>query len=227
MTNSLISLGSVSKIFPGPKQGNVVALDDISLEVSSGDFLSLIGPSGSGKSTLLFTIGGLMRPSSGSVLLGETEVYKLSPGERAKLRQHRIGFMFQTFNLMPYLNCRENVMLPALIAGTTRDEAKSYAAQLLMRLGLNRRHDHRPQELSVGERQRAALARALVNRPDVLLVDEPTGNLDPAMTEEIIALLQEVNATGQTIVMVTHDHRLAARTKRVIELINGKINSHV
>lgn len=225
MTESLIKLRSVNKMFSGPNGNEVVALDAVDLDIFSGEFISVIGPSGSGKSTLLFTIGGLMQPSSGSVRLSETEMYGVSPGERAQLRQHRIGFMFQTFNLMPYLSCCENVMLPAIIAGSSREEAQTHATELLERLGLGHRLDHEPQALSVGERQRAALARSLVNKPEVLLADEPTGNLDPAMTEEIMKLLREVNDVGQTVIMVTHDHRLALRSKRIIELSNGKVKS--
>ncbi|MCM2279886.1 MAG: ABC transporter ATP-binding protein [Oligoflexia bacterium] len=223
MTESLITLQAVEKVFAARDGRTVTALDRLDLEIGAGDFVAIVGASGSGKSTLLFTIGGLLEPSAGKVIVAGTPVYGLSPGERALLRQKRIGFMFQTFNLLPYLSCLENVMVAPLLAGSTRAEAKTQATAILERLGLAHRLAHRPGELSVGERQRVALARSVVNKPDVLLADEPTGNLDPAMTEEIVGLLQELNMAGQTILMVTHDHRLAVRSKRVITLAKGRL----
>jgi len=220
----MIALESVSKVFPA-RNGRpaVSALDGVNLRIAAGEFVSIIGPSGSGKSTLLFTIGAMLRPTAGEVQLGETSIYELGARQRAQLRQRYIGFVFQTFNLLPYLSCRDNVALPAILAGVRRKAAQEQAHAVLGRLGLKDRLSHRPAELSVGERQRVALCRSLINRPNVLLADEPTGNLDQAMIEEVMSLLLEINAQGQTIVLVSHDQRLAECGTRVIHLRYGRI----
>jgi putative ABC transport system ATP-binding protein len=156
--------------------------------------------------------------------LGDANVYELAARRRAQLRQRHIGFVFQTFNLLPYLRCRDNVALPAILAGVPRATAREQAGAVLRRLGLTDRLSHRPAELSVGERQRVALCRALINMPEVLLADEPTGNLDPSMTDQVMNLLLELNAQGQTVVVVSHDPRLAECGTRVIHLRDGRIH---
>lgn len=221
----MIALDSVTKVFPGRNGRQAVrALDGVSMSIAAGEFVTVIGPSGSGKSSLLFTIGAMMAPSTGEVKLGEIGVYDLSPRRRAELRQRHFGFVFQTFNLLPYLTCRDNVALPAVLAGAQRTEARERAEAMLGRLGLGDRLCHRPAELSVGERQRVALSRSLINRPAVLLADEPTGNLDPVMTDRVMELLLEINAEGQTIMLVTHNHHLAEGGRRVVHLRDGRID---
>jgi putative ABC transport system ATP-binding protein len=222
----MIVLESVSQVFPSKNGcGPVRALDGINLCVTAGEFVTVVGPSGSGKSTLLFTIGAMLKPTSGAVRLRDTRLYDLPARRRAQLRQREFGFVFQTFNLFPYLTCRDNVALPAILAGACRTEARAQAEAMLVRLGLERRLSHRPAELSVGERQRVAFCRSLINRPVVLLADEPTGNLDPAMADQVMRRLLEINAEGQTIVLVTHNHHLAERGTRVIHLRDGRIET--
>jgi putative ABC transport system ATP-binding protein len=185
--------------------------------------VSIVGPSGSGKSTLLFAMGGLSEPTTGEVRLGDRSIYALDVAGRAALRRTDIGFVFQTFNLVPYLDCLENVALPAVLAGRPRAQALAASAAMLERLGLSARARHQPAQLSVGERQRVGIGRALVNGPKLLLADEPTGNLDPALAESVLGLLLELRAGGQTIAMVTHDPRLAARADRVVALERGRV----
>jgi putative ABC transport system ATP-binding protein len=206
-----------------PGGGELDALDRVSLRIEPGEFVSVVGHSGSGKSTLLFAIGGLSAPTSGEVYLADTRVYALAAPARAALRLTDVGFVFQTFNLVPYLTSLENVALPALLAGKTRAEALDSAERMLDRLGMTARRDHRPAQLSVGERQRVGIGRSLVNGPKVVLADEPTGNLDPTTADQMMTLLHELNAGGQTIVMVTHDPRLAESTSRVIRIRAGAV----
>jgi putative ABC transport system ATP-binding protein len=220
----MIVLDAVSKTFSGRRGAQVTALDRVDLTIASGEFVAVVGPSGSGKSSLLFTVGGLMHPTAGEVRLGEHALYDLDPGRRAALRRTEVGFVFQTFNLVPYLSCVENVAVPATFAGVAVPEAKQRARAMLERLGLSARAEHRPGELSVGERQRVAVARALVNGPRVLLADEPTGNLDPANADQVMSLFRDLHAGGQTIVMVTHDPRLAERAGRVVALDAGRVS---
>ncbi len=213
----------LTKTFSVSDRREVTALDQVNLRIERGEFVAVVGPSGSGKSTLLFAMGGLSRPTSGKVFLGETRLSDLGPVERAALRLREVGFVFQTFNLVPYLTCAENVALPALLAGRGRAEAFEAASAVLRRLDLSMRLHHRPAQLSVGERQRVGIGRALVNGPRVLLADEPTGNLDPATADQVMDLFRELNADGQTIVMVTHDPRLAEMAGRVVRLRAGAI----
>lgn len=213
----------LTKTFTGPDGGTITALDRVNLAVAKGEFVAVVGPSGSGKSSLLFGMGGLATPTSGHVVLGGIRVYDLGPWQRAELRRAEVGFVFQTFNLVPYLTCAENVALPVMLAGRGRAEAGQAAARVLGRLGLALRAKHRPAELSVGERQRAGIGRALVNGPRVVLADEPTGNLDPTNADAVMALFREFNAEGQTIVMVTHDPRLAEMADRVVGLSAGAV----
>jgi putative ABC transport system ATP-binding protein len=218
----MLRMENVSKTYR--HRGQLVkALDDATLHIPAGDFVSVVGPSGSGKSTLLLMLGGMLSPSEGRVLLGARSVYDLRPSERAEMRREKIGFVFQTFNLVPYLSALENVQVPLFLAKVDEKEQKDRAATLLERVGLADRLDHKPGELSVGQQQRVALARMLANDPAVILADEPTGNLDPETSRQIIGFLEEFNAEGKTIVMVTHDPRAAERAKRTVRLQNGAI----
>ncbi len=219
----MIELRTVSKVFPGRNGQPVEALRSVDLEISAGEFVTIIGPSGSGKSTLLFTIGAMLQPTEGEVILDGTSVYGLSPARRTDLRRTSIGFVFQTFNLIPYLNCLENVALPAVLAGASRPSSVQRAREMLDNLNLSHRLSHRPAELSVGERQRVSICRSLINDPELILADEPTGNLDTGMTEEVIQLLQRVHHQGQTIVVATHDPRVAKVGIRALTLREGEI----
>lgn len=218
----MLRMENVSKTYR--HRGHLVkALDGATLHIPAGDFVSLVGPSGSGKSTLLLMLGGMLSPSQGRVLLGTKSVYDLSPNGRAEMRRAKVGFVFQTFNLVPYLSALENVQIPLFLAKMDDKGQKNRATALLERVGLADRLDHKPSELSVGQQQRVALARMLANDPPVILADEPTGNLDPETSQQIIGFLEEFNAEGKTIVMVTHDPRAAKRAKRTLRLQNGAI----
>ena len=203
----------------------ICALDNVTMEISRGDFVSIIGPSGSGKSTLLLMLGGMLSPASGRVLVDGVSLYDLDTEERAALRRKTIGFVFQTFNLIPYLTALENVQVPLMLAGADGNEKTERATALLTRLGLGDRLDHKPSELSVGQQQRVALARVQANDPPVILADEPTGNLDPETGRAVLSFLDELNREGRTIVMVTHDLRAAEKAKRVIRLAEGRVHS--
>ncbi len=201
----------------------VTAMDDIWLEIPKGDFVAVVGPSGSGKSTLLLTLGGMLSPTDGKVFLEGKSLYDLSPDQRAQVRHRKIGFVFQTFNLIPYLTALENVQVPLMLGGVAEDTQQTRASALLDRVGLADRLDHKPAELSVGQQQRVALARMLANDPALVLADEPTGNLDPETSQQIMAFLEEINQEGRTVVMVTHDPNAARRAKRVLRLDAGRI----
>ena len=218
----MLALQSVSKTYIH-RGRTVKALDNASLEVRNGDFVSVVGPSGSGKSTLLLMLGGMLSPASGRVIVDHQSLYDMSADDRAELRRKKIGFVFQTFNLIPYLTALENVQVPLLLAGIDWREQQERASALLTRLGLADRLDHKPSELSVGQQQRVALARMLANDPAVVLADEPTGNLDPETSRHIIDFLEEINGEGRTVVMVTHDMRAAERAKRILKLVDGAI----
>lgn len=206
----------------------VTAMDDMWLEIPKGDFVSLVGPSGSGKSTLLLSLGGMLSPTEGKVYLEGQSIYDLSPDARAAVRRKKIGFVFQTFNLIPYLTALENVQIPLLLAAASDEEQKKTASALLERLGLSDRSDHKPAELSVGQQQRVALARMLATNPSVVLADEPTGNLDPETSRQIIDFLAEINQEGKTVVMVTHDPNAADKANRILRLEAGRImNGHI
>ena len=218
----MLRMEHVTKAYQHRKK-SVVALDDATLDIPAGDFISLVGPSGSGKSTLLLMLGGMLSPTSGKVLIDEQSVYDLSANGRARFRKDKIGFVFQTFNLVPYLTALENVQIPLYLAGRKDADQNRQATAHLERVGLGDRLDHKPSELSVGQQQRVALARMLANDPSVILADEPTGNLDPETADQIIGFLEEFNREGRTIVMVTHDPRAAERAKRTLRLSAGKI----
>ncbi|MGA1790581.1 MAG: ABC transporter ATP-binding protein [bacterium] len=202
--------------------GNTIrALDDVSFEVSKGDMLAITGSSGSGKSTLMHIIGCLDRPDSGMYFLMGENVADLSKNRLAEIRNEKIGFVFQTFNLLPRMNALENVELPLLYSG--RREAKSRARDVLGMVGLADRAHHEPSQLSGGQRQRVAIARALVTDPDILLADEPTGNLDSKASEELMNLFQTLNHEGRTIIIVTHEPDIAGHCQRQIRLRDGRI----
>ncbi len=201
----------------------VTALDNVSVTIGRGDFVSVVGPSGCGKSTLLLMLGGMLSPTSGRVVLDEQSVYDSNADERAGLRMKNVGFVFQTFNLISYLTALENVQIPMYLAGLDELEQHERAVSLLHRVGLEDRLHHKPSELSVGQQQRVALARMLANDPEVILADEPTGNLDPETSSQVIGYFEEFNQEGKTIVMVTHDPRAAARAKRTLRLATGRI----
>jgi putative ABC transport system ATP-binding protein len=218
----MIALQSVTKHYPH-RGKTVVALASLSLEIAKGDFAAIIGPSGSGKSTLLHLLGGMLSPTEGKVSFGNDSLYDLTSDERSAIRKTKIGFVFQTFNLLPYLTALENVQVPLVLAGLGEEGQQRRAEMLLGRVGLSDRLDHKPRELSVGEQQRVALARMLANDPVLILADEPTGNLDPETADSIMDFMNELNAEGRTIVMVTHDLRVARRAKRRLRLVKGAI----
>ena len=201
----------------------VPVLHDINLAVDSGEFAAIMGPSGSGKSTLMNLIGCLDRPTSGRILIGGEDVSMLSETDLARIRGERVGFVFQTFNLISRLTALKNVELPMVYQDIPRGARLKRAAKLLEMLGLTDRADHKPSELSGGQRQRVAIARALANEPDILLADEPTGNLDSKTGEEIMQIFKELHSEGRTIIMVTHDQGLAENCDRIIRLKDGGI----
>ena len=201
--------------------GVVQALEKVSVKVPNKQFVAVTGPSGSGKSTLLYTIGGLLTPTYGKVIVDGVDVYELSHKDRAKFRRENIGFVFQTFELIPYLTALENVMLPLALSQVDDEEQRISATDCLSKVGLSSRADHKPTELSGGEQQRVALARGIINDPKILLADEPTGNLDKKTGEDIIHLLKTLNKEGLTIVMVTHDLSKAEHADRVLRMLDG------
>jgi len=205
------------------REGEILALNSVSLAIEAGEFLAITGPSGSGKSTLLLTLGGLIHPSAGKVYLSGECVYDLPRERRAALRRQTIGFVFQTFNLVPYLTAMQNVQIPLYLNRLSPKAQREKAEGLLQQVGLGDRLDHKPSELSVGQQQRVALARTLANDPRLILADEPTGSLDPALADEMLEQLALLHRRGVTIVMVTHDPRLAARAERQLTLVDGRI----
>jgi putative ABC transport system ATP-binding protein len=214
------------KLFKTYEMGKrkVPALYDLNLQVKRGEFVAIMGPSGSGKTTLLNVLGCLDKPTSGKVILDDVDAANLPERELYKIRRDKIGFVFQTFNLLPYLNAAENVELPMENTKKTKSERRKKAQELLRLVGLEGREDHRPQRLSAGEQQRVAIARALANDPAIILADEPTGNLDTQNKYEIVRLLANLNIErGTTVIMVTHDSQVASHTERMFLLKDGKI----
>jgi putative ABC transport system ATP-binding protein len=221
----MIDIREITKVY---RMGSteVHALRGVDLQVEKGDFISVVGPSGSGKSTLMNIVGCLDTPTAGTYRLDGTLVSEMRDDALASIRNRKIGFVFQTFNLLPRQSALDNVCLPLLYAGVGKRERRALGLEALKRVELERRGGHRPSELSGGERQRVAIARALVNRPSILLADEPTGNLDQKVGKEIISLFKRLNGEeGVTLVIVTHDHEIAAMAPRRVEIIDGSIVS--
>ena len=218
----MIKINNLSKIY-GEGEIAVKALDNISFEVDEGEFIAIMGPSGSGKSTLMNILGCLDTPNFGDYFLDEMKVSELSDKKLAKIRNKKIGFIFQTFNLLPRLTAQKNVEQPMIYKGTTRKEREKISKKVLEEVGLGDRIDHKPSELSGGQRQRVAIARSLVNDPQIILADEPTGNLDSESEEDILEILTGLNNSGITIIMVTHDKKVAQHAERIVYFRDGKI----
>jgi len=218
----VVEARGVTRTFPMPA-GPVVAVRDLSVTIATGEFVSICGPSGCGKSTLLHILGCVDTPSSGELLVDGRDVSTLGDAARSALRLSKIGFVFQRFFLLPMLTAAENVELPQAEAGVSRAERRSRTSALLDYVGLAHRTHHRPSQLSGGEAQRVAIARALANRPRLLLADEPTGELDQATGQQIVGLFERVHADGTTVVVVTHDPAIAARTPRMLSMRDGRI----
>ncbi len=216
----MIQLENVSQVYRS-RRGEVRALDEVSLTVRNSEFVVVKGPSGSGKSTLLLTIAGMIRPTRGRVLVNDADIYHLSNRERARFRAQNVGFVFQSYHLVPYLSALENVLLPTMLVSP--DARRHTACQLLNHFGIGQRLAHKPAELSTGERQRTAVARALSNRPWLLLADEPTGNLDPETGLQIIEYLAEFHRQGGTVVLVTHERWAEEYAERTISIRHGRI----
>jgi len=205
----------------------VHVLKGINLDIHNNQYVALMGPSGSGKSTLMNLLGCLDTPTSGSYKLNGTDVSSLNDNELAEIRNREIGFVFQTFNLLPRSTALENVALPLIYAGMSKEERLARAAEVLEQVGLADRMDHRPNQLSGGQRQRVAVARALVNKPALILADEPTGNLDSKTSLEIMKLFDDIQAAGNTVILVTHEEDIAQHAKRIIRLVDGNIDSDI
>ena len=223
---ALVELRNVSKIYRlGDEE--IRALDNVSLDIEEGEFLSIIGPSGSGKSTLMHILGCLDSPTSGTIKLDNVMIQDASPRELAAIRNRKIGFVFQFFNLLPKLNVLQNVELPMVYGGYSGRERRQRALDALRQVNLENRSKHRPSQLSGGQQQRVAIARALVNNPRILFADEPTGNLDSNTGELILRMFRQLHAEGRTIILVTHDPEIAAVSPRRIEIRDGKIAKNV
>lgn len=223
---SLVELRNVSKIYHlGGEE--IRALDDLSLDIEAGEFISIIGPSGSGKSTLMHILGCLDSPTKGTIKLDGTMIQGASPRELASIRNRKIGFVFQFFNLLPKLNVLQNVELPMIYSGIGGKDRRDRSMEALKLVGLENRSKHRPSQLSGGQQQRVAIARALVNNPRLVFADEPTGNLDSHTGEAILTLFRKLSQEGRTIILVTHDPEIAAVTPRRIEIRDGKISQKV
>ena len=203
----------------------VKALNGVSLSIEKGEYVAIMGPSGSGKSTLMNLIGALDTPTSGHYILNGTDVSHMSDDQLAEIRNREIGFVFQTFNLLPRYSALDNVVLPLIYAGVKKDERYDKGRQALENVGLSERMTHKPNELSGGQRQRVAVARALVNKPSLILADEPTGNLDSKTSVDIMRLFEEIHNAGNTIVLVTHEEDIAQHAKRIIRLRDGVVES--
>ena len=224
MSKPLIKITNIKRDFA---LGNeiVYVLKGIDLEINKGEYVALMGPSGSGKSTLMNLLGCLDTPTSGNYILNGKDVSQMQDDELADIRNKEIGFIFQTFNLLPRTTALDNVALPMIYAGYSKSERNARATEVLKQVNLADRMDHQPNQLSGGQSQRVAIARALVNKPSIILADEPTGNLDSKTSEEIMALLEEIHKNGNTIIVVTHEEDIAAHAKRIIRMRDGMIES--
>lgn len=222
MQEPLISLSSIAKVYQIGTE-TVYALRSIDLKINKGEYVALMGPSGSGKSTLMNILGCLDTPSNGTYILNGTDVSNMTENELAEIRNKEIGFIFQTFNLLPRLSALENVALPQVYAGVKKEARLERATQSLTNVGLADRMLHKPNELSGGQRQRVAIARALVNSPSMILADEPTGNLDTKTSYEIMKLLEEIHQKGNTVIIVTHEEDIARRAHRIVRVRDGVV----
>lgn len=226
MNDKVIELQDIVKNY---QIGTVIvrALRSVSLTIKRNEYVAIMGPSGSGKSTLMNLIGALDTPTSGSYFLNNTDVSKMADDRLAEIRNKEIGFVFQTFNLLPRYTALENVTLPLIYAGVPKAEREQRAIDVLTQVGLADRMDHKPNELSGGQRQRVAIARALVNKPSIILADEPTGNLDSKTSVDIMGLLDEIHSKGNTVIVVTHEEDIAKHAARIVRLLDGMISSDV
>jgi putative ABC transport system ATP-binding protein len=222
--SSVIKIRSITRDFP-LGQEVVKVLKGIDLNIEKGEYVALMGPSGSGKSTLMNLLGCLDTPTSGSYMLNGVDVSSMSDDELAEIRNKEIGFVFQTFNLLPRTTALGNVALPMVYAGASKQERMARATEVLADVGLSDRMDHKPNQLSGGQRQRVAVGRALVNRPSIILADEPTGNLDSKTSLEIMQLFETIHKAGNTVIVITHEEEIAAHTNRIIRLRDGVIES--
>jgi putative ABC transport system ATP-binding protein len=219
----MIRLNDISRVFHVGEE-DVYALDRVSIHIEAGEYIAIMGPSGSGKSTLLNIIGLLDRPDSGAYLLDNVNTTELDDDKQASVRRHKIGFVFQFFHLVPRLTAAENVELPLVLAGANPGDRKERVRKALAAMELSNRSDHRPDQLSGGQRQRVAIARAIIMEPNVILADEPTGNLDRNSGVEVMSILEGLNKRGITLIMVTHDPELGKRAERKIQMIDGKVS---
>ncbi|BCY28541.1 ABC transporter ATP-binding protein [Flavobacterium okayamense] len=226
MSQPIIEIKGITRDFPLGEE-IIHVLKGIDLTINKGEYVALMGPSGSGKSTLMNLLGCLDTPTSGSYVLNGKHVSEMHDDELAEIRNKEIGFVFQTFNLMPRTTALDNVALPMVYAGKSKTERNERATEVLTQVGLDDRMDHKPNQLSGGQRQRVAVARALVNKPAIILADEPTGNLDSKTSLEIMNLFDEIHANGNTVILVTHEEDIAAHAHRIIRLRDGMIETDV
>lgn len=224
MDDTLIKVEDLCKIY-NPGENEVRALDHVSLEIKKGELVAIIGQSGSGKSTFMNMLGCLDVPTSGKYYLNGTDVSEMSDNELSEVRNREIGFIFQGFNLIANLNAIENVELPLIYRGIDRKTRHQLAIDSLKMVGLEKRMDHKPSEMSGGQQQRVAIARAIAAQPPVILADEPTENLDSASSREILGILKKMHKTGRTVILITHDNGIAAQARRVVRIMDGKIES--
>ena len=220
---SLIQLEQIYKIYNEGRENEVRALNGVTLSIDRGEFVAIIGASGSGKSTLMNVLGCLDLPTRGSYSLNGKLASRMNDDELSHIRNVEIGFIFQGYNLIPALDALENVELPLIYRGVPKKEREELSRTALKKVGLEKRMDHKPSEMSGGQQQRVAIARAIAQAPPVILADEPTGNLDSGSTKEIMGILKELHKEGRTVILITHDNEIAARAKRIIRIMDGKI----
>jgi putative ABC transport system ATP-binding protein len=227
MKDALVEARKIEKCFGGDGHCEVRVLKGIDIKIAKGEFVAIMGPSGSGKTTLLDVLGGLLKPTSGEVIIEGVKLSDLTDNEIARIRGKKIGFIFQQYNLIPSLTASENIELSLRINGRNKEDSKKRATELLKMVGLSERVSHKPSQLSGGEQQRVAICRALANNPSIILGDEPTGNLDAKTGFMILNLLKRLNKEqGYTIIVVTHDHRIGKYTERIIKMIDGRIKNN-